>query len=88
MESDELKLTEGAVVWRQVDGETVVLDLCQSAYVGVNSAGSLLWSELIVGTTKDDLVALLSRTYDVPADRAKRDVEAFVSQCRERGYLR
>jgi hypothetical protein len=36
-----VKLREGAVVWRQLEDETIVLDVAASEYVAINRSGSL-----------------------------------------------
>jgi hypothetical protein len=82
-----LKLREGAVAWQQVDGETILLDLVASTYLGINHSGSVLWPELVDGSTRQDLVTHLCETYDVTEDEAAEDVHAFLLTCQERGFL-
>lgn len=82
-----LKLREGAVAWQQVDGETILLDLAASTYLGVNQSGSVLWPALVDGSTRQDLVTRLCATYDVTEDEAAVDVDAFLRTCQERGFL-
>lgn len=82
-----LKLREGAVAWQQVDGETILLDLAASTYLGINQSGSVLWPALVDGSTRQDLVTRLCKTYDVTKDEAAVDVDAFVRTCYERGFL-
>ena len=82
-----LKLREGAVAWQQVDGETILLDLEASTYLGINHSGSVLWPALVDGATREDLVTRLRETYDVPEHEAAMDVDAFLRTCRERGFL-
>ncbi len=81
-----LKLRAGAV-WQEVDGETVVLDVQESTYLGVNESGSVLWSALTEGATRAELVARLRATYPLSAERAGADVDAFLDSCRDRGVL-
>jgi hypothetical protein len=82
-----LKLLEGAVAWQQVDGETILLDLAASTYLGINHSGSVLWPALVDGSTRQDLVTRLCETYDVTQDEAAVDVDAFLRTCQERGFL-
>lgn len=83
----QFKLREGAVTWRQLGGETILLDLAASAYLGANPSGSVLWSALAEGATREELVERLCETFDVTEDRAGRDVDAFLRACRDRGFL-
>jgi hypothetical protein len=87
MTEPQFKLREGAVAWQQVDGETILLDLTASAYLGANPSGSALWSALAEGATREELVERLCETFDVTKDRAAPDVDAFLRACRDRGFL-
>lgn len=87
MAESQFKLRDGAVAWQQVDGETILLDLTASAYLGANPSGSALWSTLANGTTREELIELLCKTFDVTEDRAGSDVDAFLRDCRDRGFL-
>lgn len=87
MVKPQFKLREGAAAWQQVDGETILLDLAASAYLGANSSGSVLWSTLADGATRERLVERLCETFDVTEDRAGSDVDAFLRACRDRGFL-
>ena len=82
-----LKLREGALAWREVDGRAVLLDLEASMYLEVNESGSLLWRLLAEGTTREALVGALVDAYDLPADQAAADVDELLEDCRARGYL-
>ena len=81
------KLREGAVAWQEIDGEAILLDLEASMYLGANPAGSVLWSALAEGTSRDSMIERLRTRFDVSEDRAGRDVDDFLSLCDERGYL-
>lgn len=81
------RLREGAVAWQEIDGETILLDLEASTYLGANPAGSVLWAGLAAGSTRRDLVQQLLDRFDVGAEQAGRDVDAFLRSCAERGYL-
>jgi hypothetical protein len=87
MAEPQFKLREGAVAWQQVDGETILLDLAASAYLGANPSGSALWAALADGATREELVERLCKTFDVTEDRAGSDVDAFLRDCRDRGFL-
>ena len=84
---DELRLRDEGLVWREIDGELVVLDVEQSVYLASNETGTLLWRALAEGTTHEQLVQLLVTHVDVPVDIATGDVDAFLVQLRERGVL-
>lgn len=82
-----LKLRENAVAWQQVEGETILLDVATSTYLGVNRSGSALWPALADGATRAELVARLRAAYQVTEEQAGADVDEFLRVCRDRGLL-
>ena len=73
-----LKLAEESLTWREVDGEIVVLDRRSWMYMGVNGSGVLLWKEIIEGASRSRLVECLRDAYELDAEVARRDVDAFL----------
>ncbi|MGH8883784.1 MAG: PqqD family protein [Egibacteraceae bacterium] len=82
-----IKVRDGATIWREVDGETIVLALQSSRYLGLNRTGTVLWPTMVEGTTTMDLIDLLVSRFAIDRDRAESDVAAFVGSCRARGLL-
>ena len=83
----QVKLREGAASWREIDGETILLDLDSSKYLGLNRAGTVLWPAIVQGSSRDALVAKLAAEFDLETERAAVDVDAFIAACRERNLL-
>ena len=82
-----LKLRDGAVAWRQVEDEMVLLDLERSVYLATNTAATLLWHRLEEGATESQLVDALVDAYEIPRERAATDADAFLADCRRRNLL-
>ena len=82
-----LKLREDAIAWREVDGETLVLDLNTSTYLAVNPSATMLWGLLAGGTTRDAMVAALVEAYEVPKETVAQDVDDFLADCTGRGLI-
>lgn len=80
-------LREGAAIWQEVDGETILLTPATSQYMGINEAGTTLWPALIEGAAHHELVTLLRDRYGLSEVTASRDVDTFVSECRRLGFL-
>jgi hypothetical protein len=87
MSMDVLKLRGQGVAWTDVDGELVALDEDAAVYLAANSAGALLWRELVEGSTRDSLAEALVREYGISPERAAADTDAFVAALRERALL-
>lgn len=84
---EQIKARQGAAVWREIDGETVLLHLESSMYLGLNATGTTLWPAIVQGTDRDRLVDLLVDRYDVDRGTAGDDVDAFLEVCREHALL-
>jgi hypothetical protein len=83
----QVQLRTGQWSWRELDGETVLLDLAGSKYLTLNAAGTVLLKQLVGGCTRDDLVAALVDAFDIPAGQAAGDVDAFVLKLDGKGLL-
>jgi hypothetical protein len=83
----DLKLREEDLTWREIDGEIVAIDVAKSAYLSSNPAGSLLWTMLASGATREELATRLVETFGIDRERAETDVDAFLASLDERGLL-
>lgn len=84
---EQLKLRAGRVAWQEIDGETVLLDLAHSRYLGVNAEGTLIWRALAAGTTRGELITQFQEEFGISQARAARDVDAFIADCADRNLL-
>jgi hypothetical protein len=84
-----LRLRDDGLSWREIDGEVVALEAERSLYLASNATGAVLWRELADGgATRADLARALQDRWPVDADRAQRDVDAFIAAARGHGLLR
>ena len=70
---------------RQVAGEQVLVPVGTAAVsfpgmISVNDSGSYIWQLLEQEQTMDVLVEAMTQRYDVDADQARQDTEAFVKK--------
>lgn len=82
-----LRLREGAVDWREVEGQIVALDRAASVYLAINQSGTELWPAIVEGATRSALVDILVGAFNVDATRAQADVDTFVADLRQRDLL-
>jgi hypothetical protein len=82
-----LRLQDGRVDWREVDGELIALERAQAVYLAGNASAAVLWRALAEGTTDANLEALLVSTYGISAEAARVDVAAFLADLGARGLL-
>ena len=75
------------IAWRAIDGEAVLFDSVAGMMRQLNPVGTALWAQLEQQRTVEDLVAFVTQRYEVPADRAQADVQAFLASLLERKLL-
>ena len=68
-------------------GETVMLDVQQGRYFGLDDIGSDIWALLESPLSVGELCEQLVATYDVDAEICQRDVLALLEELREAGLL-
>jgi hypothetical protein len=81
------RLRANALSWRELDGEVIAVDLEDSLYLTANESGTILWSALAHGATRDDLVGALVGAYGVARAQAEVDVDEFLADAEARGLL-
>lgn len=77
----------GRCAWQVLDGEAVVIDLAGRRVMGLNPAGSFLWSRADASLSVRALAALLASEFAIPVDAAERDTAAFIGLMLARGLM-
>lgn len=72
---------------REIEDETIILDLRDSRYLRVAGVGARLFALLTEERTVDELVETIVEEYDVDRPVARADAERFVDQLRCVGLL-
>ena len=75
------------ISWQDVDGEVVILDSRGLKYYTVNESAVPLWRLLTGGTTRDEMVDLLTTTHGLERSRVEQDVDVFLDQLRVQRLL-
>ena len=77
----------GDVLVRELDGESVLLNLATNSYFGLDTVGTGMWRAL---TTSDSIQAAydaLLAEYDVAPDLLRRDLEELIEKLAASGLL-
>lgn len=77
-----------SVLFRDLDGEAVLLETGTGRYYGLNGVGTRMWSLLHLHGEIDAACRALLAEYDVPETRLREDLGRFVETLAERGLLR
>lgn len=75
------------VVFRNVDGETVILSIGSGLYFGLTPTGTRIWALMDEGRALDDILETLVAEYDAGRDELKRDLDRLVSELAARGLV-
>ena len=82
-----LRVHPERVVWREIEGRVLALDLRESRYLASNESARLLWHRLLDGASPAELTRCLAEAYGLDEEQAKRDVYAFLDELERRGLL-
>lgn len=78
--TERIQIRHGVLEWREVEGEIVALDLRSKTYLAVNRTGAVLWSALVSGADREELLAHLAERFSVSRDQAAADLDAFLAE--------
>lgn len=79
-------------ILRTIADEHLLIPVGQAAMhikglIALSESGALLYNRLKDGCSRDDLVVMLTEEYDVSAEEAGRDTDAFLDQMRSLNML-
>ena len=77
-------LIKDSVVFRELDGEAVILDLDTGTYYGLNETGTRIWQLLGEGADTRAIVETVAREYDAEPAAIERDVARLLSELQAR----
>jgi hypothetical protein len=75
------------VLFRELDGESVLLNLDTESYLGLNEVGTHMWSVLTRSPTIQEAYDELQTEYDVAPDVLRQDMENLLGQMLEHGLI-
>ncbi len=72
------------VVFRDLQGEMVLLNLKTGVYFGLDPVGTRIWHLIQEGRSLQEIRDAVMQEYDVTKDQCEQDLLRFVGQLRER----
>jgi len=75
------------VLHQELGGETVLLNLANESYFGLDEVGTRVWQVLGETRSASDVVARLVEEYEVSTDQLRLDVERLISELVEAGLV-
>ncbi len=75
------------VIFRELDGEAVVLNLDTGIYFGLDAVGTRIWRLIEERKPLRTVLDTLIDEYEAPPDRLQRDLLTFVEHLNSKGLL-
>ncbi len=75
------------VLFRDLDGESVLLHLGSGQYFGLAEVGTLIWHLLVEGRSLDEIKEEIVAEYEASAEEVKNDVLRIVEELSQNGLL-
>ena len=75
------------VLFRELVGEAVLLDLKTQRYYGLDEVGTRIWQLLQEQGRTDAVLAALCAEYDVDEARLRRDLSVFIGELADAGLI-
>jgi hypothetical protein len=75
------------VVFRDLEGEAVILDLASGTYFGLNEVGTRVWRLVDEGRDASQIVEIVASEYQADRATIARDVERLLDDLRTRRLI-
>ena len=69
-----------SVLYQELPGEAVVLNLATAEYFHLNQLGHAAWEMIRSGADRQAIDEKLNREYDAPPEQIRSDLDAFFKQ--------
>jgi len=76
------------VLFKDIGGEAVLLDLGTETYFGLNETGARFWHQLIASPSVLDAWAVLRDEFDVAPERLLDDIHDLIDELLEHNLVR
>jgi len=83
----KVRILEADVVWRELDGEVVILNLATGNYYGLEGAANDMWRLLVEHGSTEKVVEIMARDFDVESGRVSQDLDTLVKDLETRAIV-
>jgi len=87
LDGDATVVAIAEAITSTVGGETVLLNLDDGTYYGLNDVGAHLWDHLDEPTTVAALETETATAFGVDPETCRADVQAFLTELHDRGLI-
>lgn len=82
----KVKISEH-VVWRDRDGEIIIMNLASGVYFSVDGVGTRIWIMLSKGVATDEIIRELILEFDVEESQLRTDLDSMVRDLASQGLI-
>jgi hypothetical protein len=75
------------VLWRELDGEAILLNPKEGCSYNLNHVGTLIWKMLDGEHTPNEIAKTICELYEVEYEQALQDVERLLDELRDNNLL-
>ncbi len=75
------------VIYQELDGEMVLLDIKSGEYYGIDEIGSRIWTLIEEGKSTEGVKEALLQEYDVDDETCNQQVGAFIEELQGAGLI-
>jgi len=75
------------VIWRNIDGEIIILNLDSGHYYTLNKTGSIIWNAFVEKKTPQEVVAKLTDRFKISPKIAKEDVSNLIAMLQKEDLI-
>lgn len=83
MSEQRLKVNAENVVFEEVDGEVIAIDLGGGSYYSIAASGTAIWALLAGGATESEIRDSLAARFEVDTEALREAVAGLLGQLRE-----
>lgn len=84
--NDKVKISD-KIVYQKVEDETVLLDLENGSYYGLNSVGSRIWELLSEKQEIQSVFDSMIKDYEVKPEKLQQDILSLLHKLRTKGLI-
>ncbi len=74
-------------LWRDLDGEAVIVDLRSGTYFGLDAVGTRIWAGMEKGAPLREVLRGVTESFDVPEEMARADLLRLVETLLAKGLV-
>lgn len=80
-------VASNSIHWMESDEEVILADLKNETIFALDDVALRVWNGLIRGKSVGEIVRVVVDEYDAPEERIRNDIERFVEQLVDMGWL-